>query len=415
LSVAAAGAATAFDWLPAARTVLLVALVAGLLASISLTQIVLAALAVWLVIARRAGMIPPLRAPLLGPLVAFGAWTVVAALASDRPLESLVATKSLLNLAALFVIVNALSAPPLARRFATWLLVGLGVVAAVALVQVAACPGPGAAADGALLGTVLRKCARARGFYSIYMTLAGVLAMLLTSALPRLARLRSDAGWLGPAWLLAAGALALTYVRGSWIGFAAGALAALAGLGRRGILAALALALLMPALLLGLPGVSERLRTIGSLADDTTRDRLAMLEAGRRLVAERPLTGVGPGQVKHVYPRVATPEAMRRSTSHLHNTPAQIAAERGLVGLAAWLWIFVAFLVRGTALLRGLPAGAGGDRALVLGSLAAIVTFLVGGLFEYSFGDTEVLLVAATLMALPFALGREPAPAAARP
>jgi O-antigen ligase len=175
------------------------------------------------------------------------------------------------------------------------------------------------------------------------------------------------------------------------------------------------LALLMPALMLGLPGVSERLRTIGSLEDDTTRDRLAMLEAGRRLVAERPLTGVGPGQVKHVYPRVATPEAMRRSTSHLHNTPAQIAAERGVVGLAAWLWIFVAFLVRGTALLRGLPADADGDRALVLGSLAAIVTFLVGGLFEYSFGDTEVLLVAVTLMALPFALGREPAPDAARP
>jgi len=40
----------------------------------------------------------------------------------------------------------------------------------------------------------------------------------------------------------------------------------------------------------------------------------------------------------------------------------------------------------------------------VLGSLAAVVAFLVAGLFEYSFGDTEVLLVAMALMALPFAL-----------
>jgi hypothetical protein len=40
----------------------------------------------------------------------------------------------------------------------------------------------------------------------------------------------------------------------------------------------------------------------------------------------------------------------------------------------------------------------------VLGSLAALVAFLVGGLFEYNFGDTEVLLVALVLMALPFAL-----------
>ena len=105
--------------------------------------------------------------------------------------------------------------------------------------------------------------------------------------------------------------------------------------------------------------------------------------------------------------------ALRRSTSHLHNTPLQILVERGIVGLAAWLWIFVAFLVKGTAILRRLPREASVDRALVLGSLAAVVTFLVGGLFEYNFGDAEVLLVAMTLMALPFALGR--ARAAARP
>jgi O-antigen ligase len=136
-----------------------------------------------------------------------------------------------------------------------------------------------------------------------------------------------------------------------------------------------------------------------------------MLEAGRRLGVENPVIGVGPGQLKHVYARVAPPEALRRSTSHLHNTPLQILVERGIVGLAAWLWIFVAFLVRGTAILRRLPRGASGDRALVLGSLAAIVTFLIAGLFEYNFGDAEVLLVAMALMALPFALGRAAAPA----
>ena len=59
--------------------------------------------------------------------------------------------------------------------------------------------------------------------------------------------------------------------------------------------------------------------------------------------------GIGPGQVKHVYARVAPAEAMRLSTSHLHNTPLQMLVERGLLGLVTWLWIFVAFLVRGLA------------------------------------------------------------------
>ncbi|HEU5319224.1 MAG TPA: O-antigen ligase family protein, partial [Methylomirabilota bacterium] len=289
----------ASDWLPVAHTVLLVALVVGLTLSISVSQIALGALAAWLLLARRAGRIPALQAPLLAPIAVFAAWSVVAALASERPLESLYLSKSLLNLAALFVIVNALPDAATARRFVTWLLIALAGAAALAVVQVAACPGPGAAAHTTTLaGKFLRKCARARGFYSIYMTLGGVLAMTATVALPRLAHLPAQTWWLGPAWITGLAALALTQVRGAWIGFAAGALAAVAGLGRRGLIAAAALVVMVPALVLGLPGVGARFRTIGDAADDTTRDRLAMLEGGRRLVVVHPLTGVGPGQLK---------------------------------------------------------------------------------------------------------------------
>ena len=407
------GVTGAWDWLPSTRTVLLGALVVGLAFSISVSQIALAALAAWLLIARRAGRGVALRAPLLGPIALFAGWSVIAALASGRPLESLAACKMLLNLGALFVIASALTDAALARRFSTWLILALAAAAAAGLVQVAACPGPEAIAPGpTFIEKFLRKCTRARGFFSIYMTLAGILALAATAALPRLARLR-EAWWLGPIWLVMGAGLALTYVRGAWLGFAAGAVAAVAGLGRRGIIAAAALILLTAAMLVGLPGVSARLKTIGNAGDDTTRDRLAMLQAGRRLALEHPVTGVGPGQVKHLYPSVATAEALRHSTSHLHNTPLQIAVERGVIGLVTWLWIFVAFLVRGAALLRRLPPEAGGDRALVLGSLAAVVTFLVGGLFEYNFGDTEVLLVALALMALPFALVPERPPAGA--
>jgi O-antigen ligase len=402
------------DWASLTHTALLIALVLGLTLSISVSQLSLAGLAVWLLIARRTGRISLLQAPLAVPIAAFAAWSIVAALLSARPMESLLFSKGLLNLAALFVIASALTDAPTARRFATWLLLALAAVSVLAVVQVAACPGPEATVPASsLVGRVLRKCTRARGFYSIYMTLAGVLAMALTAALPRLARGRDEAWWLGPAWILGGTALALTYVRGAWLGFAAGAVAAVAGLGRRGLVSALTLAVLVPALLMGLPGVAARLKTIGNAADDTTRDRLAMLEAGRRLGVQHPVAGIGPGQLKHAYAAVAPAEALRRSTSHLHNTPLQITVERGLVGLAAWLWIFVAFLVRGATLLRRLPREAVGDRALMLGSLAAVITFLVAGLFEYNFGDTEVLLMALALMALPFALAREQAATAA--
>ncbi len=77
--------------------------------------------------------------------------------------------------------------------------------------------------------------------------------------------------------------------------------------------------------------------------------------------------------------------------------------ERGVLGLAAWLWLWVAFYAHAIRRLRGLPADAVVERGLVIGSIAAITGFLIGGLSEYNFGDSEVVMVAWTIMALPWA------------
>ena len=146
---------------------------------------------------------------------------------------------------------------------------------------------------------------------------------------------------------------------------------------------------------------------MGDFNDDTARDRIAMLGVGIRVAADHPITGIGPGQIKNVYPILASPEALRRSTSHLHNSPLQIAAERRIPGLAAWIAIWVAFFGAAGRVLWRIPPEDEEARGLVLGSMAAIAAFLVAGLFEYNFGDTEVLLVALTLMSLPFVIERD--------
>ncbi|HET7340836.1 MAG TPA: hypothetical protein VFL90_05190, partial [Methylomirabilota bacterium] len=213
-------------WLAALHTPLLVALAVGLAASISLAQLALGALAVWVLLARRHGLLGPLRWPLLLPLAAFSAWTVIAALLSAQPGDSLRECKNLLTLAAVFVLANALPDPAAARRFTRWLLLAIAVVAALAVVQAAACPAAGFTSPATTaIGHFFHKCARARGFYSIYMTLAGVLAMAITATLPRLARPGREMRWLAPAFVVDGAALALTYVRGAWLGLAGGALA----------------------------------------------------------------------------------------------------------------------------------------------------------------------------------------------
>ena len=100
------------------------------------------------------------------------------------------------------------------------------------------------------------------------------------------------------------------------------------------------------------------------------------------------------------------PEAFKKRTGHVHNTPLQILVERGLIGLAAWLWIWVAFYARAGAILRRLPPGHEAERDLVVGCLAAVTGFLVAGLAEYNFGDSEVVMVLWAIMALPFPVER---------
>ena len=395
------------------RDWLLWALTIGLAASITLSETTLVVLAVVLIFGPRAAR-PRTGWPLIGPLIVFALWTLVTVLASARPGESFLASRGLLTLGAFYVVLYALPDARAAGRFASGLLIAVAIVALLSMVQVGLCPPDGTVESGsAAVRLLMRKCARARGFFSIYMTLAGVLTLVLVSALPRVALGGRRAAWVLPAWVAGVLSLGLTSVRGAWLGFAAGCVACALSLRRRWLVLAALVLVLLGALVVE-PGLLRRLKSVGDLTDDTTRDRLAMLDAGLGLAIAHPLTGIGPGQVKNVYPMVASPEALRRSTSHLHNTPLQIVVERGLPGLAAWIAIWVGFFGAAWRVFRRVPSTDEEARGLVLGSMAAIAAFLVAGLFEYNFGDTEVLLVALALMALPFVVERDLASGAAR-
>jgi O-antigen ligase len=171
------------------------------------------------------------------------------------------------------------------------------------------------------------------------------------------------------------------------------------------------LALVVAIALLGPERLSARIRSLADLHDVTARERLYMWKSGLVMWREHPWLGVGPGGVGRLYRQYAQPEAVRKTTSHVHSSPLQVLVERGVVGLAAWLAMWVAFFVLVWRLLRNL-GGQERERTIVVGSLTAIAGFLVTGLTEWSFGDAEVVLIAWTLAALPFsvALGLREAP-----
>jgi O-antigen ligase len=115
-----------------------------------------------------------------------------------------------------------------------------------------------------------------------------------------------------------------------------------------------------------------------------------MWQAGARMFLDRPLTGVGLQDLKAEYPRYR-PEGAKESPGHLHSVPVQIAATMGTFGLCAFLWLYGSLLVAAaTGLRRDLAAG-GLEAGLRLGVLGALAGFAVSGLFEWNFGDEELL------------------------
>ena len=108
------------------------------------------------------------------------------------------------------------------------------------------------------------------------------------------------------------------------------------------------------------------------------------------MARERPLLGWGYGNYKtfrqSFYDRY--PDA--DTTAHAHNDFLQTQVDAGIVGLAAFVALFVVVLRRGWRGYRGVVAEPA--RSTTLAALLAIVGFLVGGLTQYNFGDAEVVI-----------------------
>jgi putative inorganic carbon (HCO3(-)) transporter len=210
-----------------------------------------------------------------------------------------------------------------------------------------------------------------------------------------------------PAAALTVGALAFTHSRNAWLGLAAGAVMLIVTGRRAGRVVTILAVIALLTALFAPDTVQQRARSLLDPRDATLRDRVAMWQSGAAMVADRPLLGVGPGEVRAWYPHYRRPEALRPSTGHLHNSAVQIAAERGLPALLVWLWLWVAFFRRGGRVLARLRGTAGRPRALVLASLVGVLAFLIAGLFEDNFRDAEVVMLVYALMTLPFVVERD--------
>lgn len=247
---------------------------------------------------------------------------------------------------------------------------------------------------------------RPQGTLGHWMTYSGLLMIVIGVAVARVLFANGDRTWAALVLPALGVAVAITFTRGAAVGACAAIalLFALKDFRLFAILPIVAAVFIMIA-----PGqIAKRYASMFNMNDPTIRDRRTMLHIGERMIRAHPLTGVGPNMVQRLYvdytgsDSLVGPDGVTHINPHLHNDFLQIAAERGLPALALWLWFIV-------ALIKDLwTRFETGQRALSAAALATVAALLTFGLFEYNFGDSEVLMLFLTIVTLPAAAGRRP-------
>jgi O-antigen ligase len=244
---------------------------------------------------------------------------------------------------------------------------------------------------------------RTHGFMGHWMNFGGQ-QMLVFSALLAFVLLSSIAkkGARAVYWLILAVvaiSLVLNFTRGVWLGCMVATLYVLARWKPQTLWAVPVL--LVVVLAAGPSLIRRRVSLVFHPKEDPALAiRFEMWQTGLRMVRAHPWVGVGPDNIPLVYMKYLPPGTtpIYGYHDHLHNNVLQIAAERGLPCLIAWLWFMLALGWHILRIRRGLSSG----RWVADGAFAAWLAFVAEGFFEFNFGTTPVLMVFLFVMSTPF-------------
>lgn len=245
--------------------------------------------------------------------------------------------------------------------------------------------------------------ARMRGFMGHWLTFSSEQLLVWAAAIPAMV-------YLGRRWWLpittVGTALILSFTRGVWLGAAAVVALVSAMMPKRLLLPVLLPLFVIAAAASGL--IYHRVSASINNADHTfmpDTGRIELWKAGLLMIREHPWFGVGPERVEAEFPRhYRGPNIENIYHGHLENNFLTIAAERGLLCFATFLW-FLLELYAG--LFRLVKAADAATRWLPISGLAALTGFLVTGFSQFNFGDSEVLLLFLFVVSIPFGVLHE--------
>lgn len=334
------------------------------------------------------------RSPLDPGILAFLGACLLATAFSPHPLESLMGMKKFYLVSAAYMVGFGVSTWERIGRLSA-LLIFMTVLTSVYGLSVVVFGG-----QWTLLGT-----------QTMALTASGIIMMVSLLSLALAAGLAGRASriWASAATSILVASLVFTKSLSSWLGWLAGGwlLFLLFGRWRWAIFTAVAGLAVISSIYLA-PSRLFYNYDFREYKSWSWRVRMTIWRTGWEMIKDRPLTGHGLVDLNEIYADKRSqisdaPVADTRSFGHLHNNFLQVAAIGGVVGLAAFCYMLArVFMFLRSLWARSEPRA----RPYLAGIAAAATAFVVNGMAEWNYGDSEVMTIFWALVGLGMAIGR---------
>jgi putative inorganic carbon (hco3(-)) transporter len=249
--------------------------------------------------------------------------------------------------------------------------------------------------------------ARVIGTMSVPSTFSGIIMITGLVALGRLLFHKPKEYWVVGSLGVITFCLLVSMTRQAWLGFLIGAVFLVFFWNKKYFL--LIPIFLASLLMFSSDGITKRIYSFTNLKDKSLQARVFLWKGGWEMFKDYPVTGCGYKCVDSIYSQYSDPSGWIAHYRGLHSNIFQLLIDTGIVGLGAWICIWMTYLVEVFKRLRTMAKEASQSNliGILMGASAAVLAFLVGGLFESNLYDSEITMLLYFLMGLSLAQIKE--------
>jgi len=148
-------------------------------------------------------------------------------------------------------------------------------------------------------------------------------------------------------------------------------------------------------------GFRQRITSIADPKHPSNESRLIMWNVGWQMFKDHPITGVGDNEITEVYKKYKQPE-FHGEGSHLHSNFFMVLATKGIFGIIFYIALFFALFLKHFKYFK--QAVNKEEKYLIFGCILSMISFHISGIFEWNYGDWEVLTLFLFIVSVPFLL-----------